>query len=117
MYAAIRALEAAEVLTWVNRLVRVQFRELDLFGKMALRSRLVRTSNAYVFRDPLPWPGAPGRGEGRGGQRTGRFPMLHLLSRKIPLEPEIKIFNPLSKDRTRSQRRARTGPFAASKTP
>src|SRR5271165_1733364 len=65
VYAAIRALEAAEVLTWVNRLVRVQFRELDLFGKMALRSRLVRTSNAYLFRDPLPC--APGRDEGRGG--------------------------------------------------
>jgi hypothetical protein len=51
---AIKALEAAGVLTWVNRLIRVQFRELDLFGKMALRSRLIRTSNAYVFRDPLP---------------------------------------------------------------
>jgi hypothetical protein len=51
---AIKALEAAGVLTWANRLIRVQFRELDLFGKMALRSRLIRTSNAYVFRDPLP---------------------------------------------------------------
>ena len=69
VYAAIRALEAAEVLTWVNRLVRVQFRELDLFGKMALRSRLVRTSNAYLFRDPLPC--AFGRGEGRGGDTGG----------------------------------------------
>jgi hypothetical protein len=54
VYEAIKALEAAEILTWVNRLIRVQFRELDLFGKMALRSRLIRTSNAYVFRDPLP---------------------------------------------------------------
>jgi hypothetical protein len=54
VYEAIRALEAAEVLTWVNRLIRVQFRELDLFGKVALRSRLIRTSNAYMFRDPMP---------------------------------------------------------------
>jgi len=54
VYEAIKALEAAEILTWVNRLIRVQFRELDLFGKLALRSRLIRTSNAYTFRDPLP---------------------------------------------------------------
>jgi len=73
VYEAIRALEAAEILTWVNRLIRVQFRELDLFGKMALRSRLIRTSNAYVFRDPLPCTQAPahGHGAGRGGQAVG----------------------------------------------
>jgi hypothetical protein len=69
VYEAIRALEAAEILTWVNRLIRVQFRELDLFGKLALRSRLIRTSNAYVFRDPLPCAQVPGQrqGESRGG--------------------------------------------------
>ncbi len=64
VYEAIRALEGAEILTWVNRLIRVQFRELDLFGKIALRSRLIRTSNAYTFRDPLPCAQVPqGRGE------------------------------------------------------
>ncbi|GAN82239.1 transcriptional regulator [Acidocella aminolytica 101 = DSM 11237] len=71
VYEAIRALEAAEILTWVNRLIRVQHRELDLFGKLALRSRLVRTSNAYVFRDPLPCASHAqdrGRAEGRDGQ-------------------------------------------------
>ena len=68
VYEAIRALEAAEILTWVNRLIRVQFRELDLFGKLALRSRLIRTSNAYIFRDPLPC--AQGGGESRGGQAS-----------------------------------------------
>ena len=62
VYEAIKALEAADILTWVNRLIRVQYRERDLFGRMALRSRLVRTSNAYVFRDPLPCApaGVPG---------------------------------------------------------
>ncbi len=68
VYEAIKALEAAEILTWVNRLIRVQFRELDLFGKMALRSRLIRTSNAYTFRDPLPCAQVP---QGRGGGVTG----------------------------------------------
>ena len=62
VYEAIKALEVADILTWVNRLIRVQYRERDLFGRMELRSRLVRTSNAYVFRDPLPCApaGVPG---------------------------------------------------------
>ncbi|OYY03524.1 MAG: hypothetical protein B7Y73_06595, partial [Acidocella sp. 35-58-6] len=73
VYEAIRALEAAEILTWVNRLIRVQFRELDLFGKLALRSRLIRTSNAYIFRDPLPCASAPqARGEGVMGAAQSR---------------------------------------------
>jgi len=54
VYEAIKALEAAEIMTWVNRLIRVQFRELDLFGRLVPRTRLIRTSNAYTFRDPLP---------------------------------------------------------------
>lgn len=54
VYEAIKALEAANVLTWVNRITRIRVRELDLFGKWAMRWRIIRTSNAYVFRDPLP---------------------------------------------------------------
>jgi hypothetical protein len=73
VYEAIRALEAAEILTWVNRLIRVQFRELDLFGKLALRSRLIRTSNAYVFRDPLPCAHVPGQSRGRQASDTSSF--------------------------------------------
>jgi hypothetical protein len=77
VYEAIRALEAAEILTWVNRLIRVQFRELDLFGKLALRSRLIRTSNAYAFRDPLPCAQAhQGREEAASG-----VPSVGLLSK------------------------------------
>jgi hypothetical protein len=40
------------VLTWQNRIARIQVRECDLFGRWSLRSRVIRTSNAYVFRDP-----------------------------------------------------------------
>ena len=54
VYEAIRALEAADVLTWVNRIIREQVRERDLFGKWGTRWRIIRTSNAYTFRDPLP---------------------------------------------------------------
>jgi hypothetical protein len=69
VYEAIRALEGAEILTWVNRLIRVQFRELDLFGRMVPRTRLIRTSNAYTFRDPLPCAQVPqGRDERAGGR-------------------------------------------------
>ncbi len=73
VYEAIKALEMANILTWVNRLIRVQFRELDLFGKLALRSRLIRTSNAYVFRDPLPGGGAPRQSGGGEAASTSSF--------------------------------------------
>jgi hypothetical protein len=63
VYEAIKALEAANVLSWVNRIVREQVRERDLFGHWASHWRIVRTSNAYVFRDPLPC--AEGRGEAK----------------------------------------------------
>jgi Helix-turn-helix domain len=54
VYEAIKALEFANVLSWVNRIVRIRTRERDLFGQWAYRWRIIRTSNAYAFRDPLP---------------------------------------------------------------
>ena len=51
---AIKALAFAGVLTWVNRIVRERVRELDLFGRWSSRWRVLRTSNAYTFRDPNP---------------------------------------------------------------
>jgi|SRR5208283_2823616 len=54
VYEAIKALEFANILTWVNRITRIQTRTRDLFGKWAYGWRIIRTSNAYVFRDPLP---------------------------------------------------------------
>ena len=68
VYEAIQALEAADVLTWVNRIVREQIRERDLFGQWATRWRVVRTSNAYLFRDPLPCA------EGRGSSKSENPP-------------------------------------------
>src|SRR4029077_1544776 len=50
VYEAIKALELAGVLAWVNRIVR----EPDLFGQWTWRWRVIRTSNAYTFRDPKP---------------------------------------------------------------
>jgi hypothetical protein len=53
---ALKALEWAGVLTWQNRITRIHVRERDLFGHWASRWRVIRTSNAYVFRDPQPQP-------------------------------------------------------------
>ena len=51
---AIKALAFAGVLTWVNRIVRERVRERDLFGQWGTRWGVLRTSNAYAFRDPNP---------------------------------------------------------------
>ena len=54
VYEAIKALEFANILTWVNRITRISVRSRDLFGQWATRWQIIRTSNAYLFRDPLP---------------------------------------------------------------
>ena len=52
---AVHALEAAGLLTWVNRIKRVRERCADLLGSGGWRWRVLRTSNAYEPIDP----GAP----------------------------------------------------------
>ena len=49
---ALKVLEWAGVLTWQHRIARVREQCADLFGRNASRWRVIRTSNAYVFRDP-----------------------------------------------------------------
>jgi hypothetical protein len=49
---AIKALEFAGVLSWQNRITRVRERCRDLWGRSGWQWRVVRTSNAYQFRDP-----------------------------------------------------------------
>jgi hypothetical protein len=48
---ALKVLEWAGVLTWQHRIQRVRERCRDLWGREGWRWRVVRTSNAYVFRD------------------------------------------------------------------
>jgi hypothetical protein len=57
VYEALKALEWAGVLTWQNRITRIRERCRDLFGHDGWRWRVIRTSNAYVFLDPLAQPG------------------------------------------------------------
>jgi hypothetical protein len=54
VYEALQVFEQADILTWVNRITRIKVQELDLFGQKVWRWQTIRTSNAYVFRDPLP---------------------------------------------------------------
>ena len=67
------------VLTWVHRIARIQVRERDLFGRWASRWRVIRTSNAYVFRDPGPRvAGVPASKSGnRSETQNQRFLYLH----------------------------------------
>ena len=45
------------MLTWQNRITRIRERCRDLFGREGWRWRVIRTSNAYVFRPTrLPSP-------------------------------------------------------------
>ena len=56
---AIKALEDAGVLTWVQRIKRIREPCSDLLGEGGWRWRVLRTSNAYAFSDPSPAVGRP----------------------------------------------------------
>jgi hypothetical protein len=49
---ALKVLELAGVMTWQHRIARTRVRQRDLFGRWSNRWTVIRTSNAYVFRDP-----------------------------------------------------------------
>jgi len=51
---ALKALEEAGVLTWVNRIKRVREPCPDLLGDSGWRWRVLRTSNSYALTDPSP---------------------------------------------------------------
>jgi hypothetical protein len=50
----LNTLEWAGVRIWQNRITRALVRQRDLFGRWSHRWTVIRTSNAYVFRDPQP---------------------------------------------------------------
>ena len=54
VYEALKVLERCGVLTWQHRIVRIRDACQDLWGRQGWRWRVVRTSNAYQFRDPQP---------------------------------------------------------------
>jgi Helix-turn-helix domain len=75
---ALKVLEWGGVLTWAHRIARIEVRERDLFGHWASRWRVIRTSNAYVFRDPQQRPlGVPAsKSENRPGTQNQEIQIL-----------------------------------------
>jgi hypothetical protein len=69
VYEAIKIFEQAEILTWVNRITRIRVPDIDLLGHRVWRWQIIRTSNAYIFRDPLPC--APHRQRYKSENPTG----------------------------------------------
>ena len=91
---ALKALEDAGLLTWVNRIVRIKERCEDLFGRFGVRSRVIRTSNGYRFNDPK---GAADRGFSSktdfqsGTSIQESLPLVQPPApRKIDLLPELQ---------------------------
>ena len=80
---AIKALEEAGLLTWVNRITRIRRRERDLFGQLVSVWQVIRTSNGYRLIDPL--DRAPGR-KGYKSENPTRSQNLDLKNNLRPVE-------------------------------
>jgi hypothetical protein len=82
-------LEWAGVLTWQHRITRIRERCTDLFGRTAWRWRVIRTSNAYVFRDPQAAVsgGFPSKSENPPGTPDQEFSKLLLAPAVDPESP------------------------------
>ena len=86
---ALKVLEWAGVLSWQHRITRIRERCQDLFGREGWRWRVIRTSNAYVFRDPLSKSENP-----RGTQDQDVLDPIEVLMRDqdSPLERALARF-------------------------
>jgi len=81
---ALRVLEWAGVLTWQHRITRIRERCRDLWGHEGWRWRVIRTSNAYVFREPkaAAQAGIPSKSENPTGTQN-----QDVLTCLYPLQP------------------------------
>jgi hypothetical protein len=86
---AIKALEEAGILSWVNRITRIRDRELDLFGHWVMRWRVIRTSNSYCFRDL-----GAGREHGRASKSEIQSGLLNQESSLVADPPTLPVLNP-----------------------
>ena len=75
---ALKALEEAGLLSWVNRIVRIKERCADLFGNSGTRWRIIRTSNGYQFNDPkgAASKGFPSKSDFQSGTSIQDLPSL-----------------------------------------
>ena len=93
VYEAILVLERANILTWVNRIVRTRMQEIDLFGQKVWRWRIIRTSNAYLFRDPLPCH-AGSNHSSKSENPSGTLNQEVSLTRELSTAPKIIVLDP-----------------------
>jgi DNA-binding transcriptional MocR family regulator len=89
---AIKALEEAGLLSWVNRIVRIRERCQDLFGHWGSRVRVIRTSNGYQFHDPK----EANRPVSLDNSSKSDFPSGTSIQESIPLvsPPSSRVLNP-----------------------
>ncbi len=93
VYEAIKALEAAELLSWVNCFTKIRTAGKDLFGRATVAWQVIRTSNAYLFRDPLPCAGngkaecLPCKSENPSGTLNQEILFLREAPKIIVLDP------------------------------
>jgi hypothetical protein len=103
VYEALKVLQLAGVLTWQNRIARIQVRERDLFGQWSSRRRVIRTSNAYVFHDPLQRPaGVASKSEIPTGTQNQELTLTSLQAApdpKSPLEHALARFGAVIEER------------------
>jgi hypothetical protein len=78
---ALRALEDAGVLTWVQRIKRVHESCPDLLGDEGWRWRVLRTSNSYAFTDPSPAAERPNSSKSENPPGTPNQVSIPLLVR------------------------------------
>ena len=91
-------LEWAGVLTWQNRIMRSQERRTDLFGCVSWRWRVIRTSNASVFRDLLHGSDSvlSCKAENRSGTRNQEILEPILAPAPDPRQPARTCLSPIS---------------------
>jgi Helix-turn-helix domain len=86
VYEALKVLEWAGVMSWQHRLTRIREACIDLFGRQGWRWRVIRTSNAYVFADPLQRPAGVAASEFRNRAGTP--------SQEIPISGSMAAIDP-----------------------
>ena len=88
---ALRVLEWAGVLSWQHRITRALVRQRDLWGRWSNRWTVIRTSNAYVFRDPQQQlAGVPvAKSENRAG-KPNQEDSMPLLAPAVDLDSRLE---------------------------
>jgi hypothetical protein len=90
---ALKALEEAGLLSWVNRIVRIRERCADLFGNSGTRWRIIRTSNGYAFNDPkgAASKGFPSKSDFPSGTSIQDLPSVLTPPAPLEIDPSTEL--------------------------